>query len=85
MVTDRLAPGIRFQTVLPSEIDRKWVDWLTLSSYLASNDLRMTTCQSQKNITCKGCPIDDDDSLYPERNKINMLKADDSERARIPV
>ena len=38
-----------------------------------------------ENITCKGCPIDDDDSLYPERNKINMLKADDSERARIPV
>jgi len=85
MVTDRWAPGIRFQTVLPSEIYRKWVHWLTLSTYLASDDRRMTTCQSQKNITCEGCTTDDDGSLYPERIKINMLKADDSERACIPA
>jgi len=45
----------------------------------------MTTCQSQKNITCKGCTIDDDGSLDHVRNKVDMLEADDSERACIPA
>ena len=45
----------------------------------------MTTCQSQKNITYIGCTIDDDGSLDPERDKINMLEAHDIERARIPA
>lgn len=45
----------------------------------------MTTCQSQKNITCKGCTIDDDGSLDPERNKVDLLEADYSERACIPA
>jgi hypothetical protein len=45
----------------------------------------MTTCQTQKNTMCKECAADDDGSLDPERNKINMLEADDSERACIPA
>ena len=44
----------------------------------------MTTGQSQKNITYKGCTIDDGGSLDPVRNKVDMLEADDSERACIP-
>ncbi|WP_065883895.1 hypothetical protein [Pseudomonas sp. 31 R 17] len=45
----------------------------------------MTTGQSQKNITYKGCTIDDDGSLDPVWNKVDMLEADDSKRARIPA
>ncbi|MFV9649981.1 hypothetical protein ACK129_14875 [Pseudomonas citrulli] len=45
----------------------------------------MTTGQSQKNITYKGCTIDDDGSLDPVWNKVDMLEADDSKRACIPA
>ena len=45
----------------------------------------MTTGHSQKNITYKGCTIDDDGSLDPVWNKVDMLEADDSKRACIPA